>query len=153
MWAWKFYQLVFCEVTFSIYTHLIWNLRAVTKGLVAKQLLSTMVETVKVPNFVLCMRDDRLYNQGITSWHLFMLKNLAKLKQSFNGRDQTTEEWLISWTVLSDESKLLMHRGRDWKDPCTNQISKAKVCPCQCNIGGLLLGYMILLRKTSSTVT
>ena len=51
--------MVFCEVGFSIYTHLIWNLHGVSKGLVAQQLLSTMVERGKPPDFVLCIGDDR----------------------------------------------------------------------------------------------
>ena len=51
--------MVFCEVGFSIYTHLIWNLQGVSKGLVAQQLLSTMVERGKPPDFVLCIGDDR----------------------------------------------------------------------------------------------
>ena len=41
-------------------THtLTWNLQGVSKGLVAQQLLSTMVERGRPPDFVLCIGDDR----------------------------------------------------------------------------------------------
>ena len=50
--------MVLCELGFGIYTHLTWNLQGVSKGLVA-QLLSTMVETGKLLDFVLCIGDER----------------------------------------------------------------------------------------------